>query len=175
MARILLWVAGALIGGYMSWSAAGCGGSGGDDLSCVPDDLSDPTVNLDTAGGTNPWTLTLTQTSSTCPSPPDSITCQLNMDVSGNDVATSGTCQSNAGVTVTFDNTTGKVSGDTLYWGTTMTTTVGDYSETDTVPCTSVSFVSDTLSETFSVTVDVSYNNAGTTGECSTSFSGIFQ
>lgn len=150
-----------------------CGGGDGSDLSCVPDTLETPTVNLNTAE-LGQWTLTLTQTGSTCFSPPDSITCLLDMAVTDNDVDTSGTCQSSAGVTVELDNISAKVSAATLYWGATMSATVGEYTETDTVPCTAVDFVSNAESETFNVTVSVSYNNAGTSGTCSTSFSGQF-
>ncbi len=162
--------------GLWTGGLGGCGGGGdGEDLSCAPTTLEDPTVDLNTTEALGQWTLVLTQTGSSCPSPPDSITCLLNMTVNGNDVAVSGTCQSNFGVTVVLDNISGVVSGDTLYWGATMSATVDDYSETDTVPCTGVAFLSDTESETFNVTVSVSYNNAGTRGECSTSFSGKFQ
>ena len=98
------------------------------------------------------------------------------MAVSGTDVTISGTCDSVADipVTVTLANTSAIVSGDTLYWGATMSATVDDYTETDTVPCTAVEFPSSTASETFSVTVAVSYNNDGTTGTCSTTFSAQF-
>lgn len=171
MRNILLAI---MLSGLIMTTSSCSGGGDGTDLSCVPSTLETPTVDLNTAE-LGQWTLTLTQTGSSCPSPPDSITCLLDMVVTGNDVDTSGTCQSNAGVTVELDNIAGKVSADTLYWGATMTATVGDYSETDTVPCTGVEFTSDAESETFAVTVSVSFNNDGTKGTCSTSFSGKFQ
>lgn len=160
------------------WGVSGCGGGtgngGSNDLSCAPSTLIDPTVDLNTAA-LGQWTLTLTETSSTCPSPPDWITCLLNMTVSGNDVDISGTCESSSGdVIVELDNISAIVSSDTLYWGATMSATVDDYSETDTVPCTDAAFPSNSESETFNVTVSVSYNNGGTTGTCSTSFSAQF-
>lgn len=151
------------------------GSSGGGDLSCAPSSPSTPTVDLSTAE-LGQWTLNLTQTSSTCDFPPSSITCLLDMSVSGNDVTISGTCTSVASVsvTVTFDNTTGIVSGSTLYWGATMQGTAGTYTETATVSCTDVTFTSNTQSETFSVTANVSWSDSGDSGTCSTTFSGSF-
>ena len=163
-----------MLSGVVLTAPACGGGAGGSDLSCGPSTLETPTAVLNTAG-VGQWTLVLTQAKSSCSSAPDSITCLLDMVVNGNDVDVSGTCQSNTGVTVALDDISGKVSADTLYWGATMSATVGDYSETDTVPCTGVAFVSSTESETFAVTVSVSFNNAGTEGTCSTSFSGKFQ
>lgn len=146
----------------------GCGSSGSStDLSCAPADPSAATVNLD-----GMWTLTLTQTGSTCAFPPDSITCNLTMSVSGNDVSISGTCTA-AGNTVAVNNIRGVISGNTLYWGATMSATVDTYTETDTVPCTGVTFTS-TESETFNVTVSVVWSDSGDSGTCSTTFSGIF-
>ena len=155
-------------------SCGGGGGGGSSDLSCAPTDLATPTVDLNTAE-IGPWTLILTQTSSTCPAPPDSITCTLNMTVTGNDVAISGTCQTDDGVTVTLSGISGKVSASTLYWGGTMSETVGSYTETDTVPCTSVAFISNFESQTFSVTISVAWSDSGESGTCSTTFSGKFQ
>jgi hypothetical protein len=150
----------------------GCGGGGGYsvDLSCAPDDPSDPTVDLN---GT--WTLTLNETSSTCDYPPDWIECSLTMSVSGNDVSISGTCLSDDGVTVAINNFQGKISGNTFYWGARMSATVDTYTETDTVPCTAVTFTS-TQSETFNVTVQVEWSDSdsGLSDTCSTSFSGQF-
>lgn len=147
------------------------GGSGGSDLSCAPaaDDLVDPTVDLDGS-----WTLALTETSSTCDYPPSWIDCTLSMSVSGNDVSITGSCLSSAGVTVNLSNLAGKISGATLYWGATMSETVDTYTETDTVPCNDVAFTSSTESETFSVTVSVSWSDSGLSDTCSTSFSGQF-
>ena len=148
----------------------GCGGGGGGtDLSCAPANPSAATVNLDGA-----WTLTLTQTSSTCAYPPDTITCNLTMSVSGNDVSISGTCTA-AGITIAVDDISGLISGSTLYWGATMSATVDTYTETDTVPCIGVAFTS-TESDTFNVTVSVEWSDSesGQSGTCSTSFSGVF-
>lgn len=165
-----------LVSMALVWGVSGCGtgGGGSGDLSCAPATLADPTVDLNTAE-LGQWTLTLTETSSTCPSPPDWITCLLNMTVSGNDVTISGTCNSSGDVVVEIDDTSGIVSSDTLYWGATMSATVDDYTETDTVPCTGAAFPSSSQSETFNVTVSVSYNNGGDTGTCSTTFSAQFQ
>jgi len=152
--------------------SCGGGGSGGTDLSCAPNtsDLVDPTVDLN-----GDWILTLVQTgTSTCALPPDWIVCNpLTMSVSGNNVSMSGTCTTDTGVTVSLSNTTARISANTLYWGATMSATVGSYTETDTVPCTSVAFTS-TTSDTFSVTVSVSWSDSGDSGTCSTPFSGIF-
>ncbi|MBT3181127.1 MAG: hypothetical protein HN337_01310 [Deltaproteobacteria bacterium] len=153
----------------------GCGssGSGGSsDLSCAPDeaDRVDPTVDLDGS-----WTLTLTETSSTCDYPPDWISCDLTMSVSGNNVTISGNCVTDDGVTISTGNLSGIVSGDTLYWGATMSASVDTYTETGTVPCTAVDFTSSS-SETFSVTVSVEWSDSGsgTSDTCTTSFSGVF-
>jgi len=151
-----------------------CGGGGNGvtvDLSCAPSDPSNPTVDLN---GT--WTLTLNETSSTCDFPPETITCNLTMSVSGTDVTISGTCTSQPdGVTVVLDDMRGIISGNTFYWGATMSATVDEYSETDTVPCTAVTFTS-TESETFNVTVQVEWSDSSIpdSDTCSTSFTGQF-
>lgn len=150
------------------------GGGGGSDLSCAPASPVAPTINLNTAD-LGRWTLALTKTSSTCPNPPSTITCLLDMAVSGNDVAISGTCTSNAGVTISFDNTAGLQSAATLYWGATMSGSVGTYTETATVSCKAVEFASTAESETFDVTASVVWTDEGESGTCSTTFSGIFQ
>ncbi len=155
-----------------------CGGSGSGssaDLSCAPSSPSTPTVDLNTAE-LGQWTLTLTQTTSTCAYAPDAIVCLLDMVVTDNDVAISGTCATDDEVVVTLSGVSGKVSGDTLYWGATMSETVDSYTETDTVSCTSVDFESDILSETFSVTASVAWSNSdsGESGTCSSTFSAYF-
>jgi hypothetical protein len=151
-----------------------CGGGGNGvtvDLSCAPSNPSAAAVDLN---GT--WTLMLTETSSTCDYPPDTITCNLTFSVSGNDVRISGTCTSTPdGVTVVLDDMQGIISGSTFYWGATMSATVDQYSETDTVPCTSVTFTS-TESEIFNVTVQVQWSDSSIpdSDTCSTSFTGQF-
>lgn len=151
------------------------GGGGGSDLSCAPSNPSAPTVDLNTNAQVGQWTLELTKTSSTCPNPPSTITCLLDMSVSGNDVAISGSCTSNAGVTINLDNTSGIQSAATLYWGATMSGSYGTYTETDTVSCKAVAFESNTLSETFEVTASVAWSDEGESGTCSTTFSGVFR
>lgn len=150
----------------------GDGGGNSNDLSCAPSTLQTPTIDMNTAE-LGQWTLTLTETSSTCDFPPNEITCLLNMSVSGNDVSIDGTCTS-TGVTVEIGNIQGIISGDTLYWGATMSASVDDYSETDTVPCNGVQFISNGQSETFSTTVTVEWSNGAESGTCQTTFSGIF-
>lgn len=161
-----------------------CGSSDGDDddddsadpESCAPSTLAAPTVDLNTDGVLGPWQLDLDQTSSTCDHPPESIACILEMDVNGNDVDISGTCESEADVdvTVTVTGISGIVSGDTLYWGGTLRGASGTYTETDTIPCNGVEFISDRESEEFDVTVSVSWEDGDESDTCSTSFTGQF-
>jgi len=154
----------------MGCGSSGSGSSGSSDLSCAPDsdDRTDPTVDLDGS-----WTLTLTETSSTCSYPPDWISCDLTFSVSGTDVSISGTCVDDDGTTVSISGIDGAISGDTFYWGATISATVGSYTETGTVPCTSTDFTS-SGSDTFSVTVSVEWSDSGDSGTCTTSFTGSF-
>lgn len=155
----------------VSCGGGGGGGGGGSDLSCAPAeaDRVTPTVDLDGS-----WNLYLDETSSTCDYPPSYITCPLTMSVSTNTVTITGSCTTSDGVSVTIVDMPGIVSGDTLYWGATMTGSVGTYSETDTVPCTDVAFTSGTQSESFSVTVTVVWTDVGEGDTCATTFTGDF-
>jgi len=96
------------------------------------------------------------------------------MSVSTNTVTITGSCTSNTGAEVNIGSMPGIISADDLYWGATMTGGEGTYSETDTVPCTSVEFTSATQSEEFRVIVSVAWTDSGESGTCTVTFDGDF-
>lgn len=155
----------------LSLSACGSSSGGGGvspDLSCAPDSPLASTVDIDGS-----WTLRLTRTgTSTCPAPVSTITCDLTMtEGDAGVVAVTGTCVADG--TAASGTLTAIISGNILYWGATMSATVGTYSEIDTIDCTSVVFT-DTESATFSIDVDVSWTDAGDTGTCTSEYNGQF-
>ena len=135
-------------------------------MSCAGTEAA-PDYNL-----TGTWTF-YADLSSDCPVEVTSVTCALTVTQAedSSSVSFSGTCTNSGGVTLNVSSMSGLLYGTTLSWGASLTDTVGDYTETDTIPCKAVTFTSDSLSEVFTGTFSVSYVSDGEAGTCSGTYS----
>ncbi len=151
---------------------AACGGGGsGISVTCAPGTLS-PITDV-----TGSWQVAVTNIVSTCPTPPNWITCNVTLQQNdGGEVSltSSNNCSVNItveGQTVTSSDYTsisgfgGAVDGTTFYWLANLRTAIDEegfsYEETDSVTCDTITSFGDGSTSEIATTTTYSSSIAG--------------